>query len=385
MPVGTLKNTLYGLALPVLGKRCARPRLEDPALEKVLGRRHVLGASIQRFEKGQLTSCYHAGYASLKHEKRLVEANTVFRTASVAKMVTALLVFRLQTQGRLSVQEDVSDFLAYPVRNPHCPEAPITLGMLLSHTSGIVDSPAYFASFSKAVPLRALLQDSSAFLPVIPGTAFRYSNFAAGMVGCLLEKRFGMSFEELAQQELFAPMGIEATFDLSKADPDRTADSWRVLPAALEFDAQARIAAARPLEEADPEHHYLLASGSLFLTAPALARLGLLAWNGAEGFLNRESLAQMHMPLLGWPQPEVRMSHGMGLLQMDDAAVCSHKLWGHQGFAYGAVNGVFFDAQGSGFACLNSGASEQRLGHLALLNRDLIRLWLNEQENAQDA
>lgn len=46
--------------------------------------------------------------------------------------------------------------------------------------------------------------------------------------------------------------------------------------------------------------------------------------------------------------------------------------FGGTGFAYGAVNGVFFDEQGSGFAMLNSGCSEQRTGHLALINRDLI-------------
>ena len=33
---------------------------------------------------------------------------------------------------------------------------------------------------------------------------------------------------------------------------------------------------------------------------------------------------------------------------------------------------VFFDAQGNGFVCLNSGTSERRTGHLAMINRDLI-------------
>ena len=384
MPVGSLKNTLYGLALPLVGKRCGWPHIENHQLDKALRRHHVMGAGIQHFEKGKLTDCYMVGYADPQARKHPVEENTVFRTASVAKMVTALLVFRLQTIGKLSVQEDISDFTGYAVRNPNCPKAPITLGMLLSHTSGIVDSQAYFASFVNPAPLQELLKDSSAFLQAVPGTVFRYSNFAAGMVGCLLEKRFRMSLEELAQQELFKPLDIDATFDLSKVDPERAADSCRVLPAQLAFNASARIRAARPLDEPDPERHYLLASGSLFLTARDLAKLGLLAWNGGEGFLSQESLSQMQRPLLGWPQPEVRMRHGMGLLELDDAAVCPRKLWGHQGFAYGAVNGVFFDKYGNGFASLNSGASEQRTGHLALINRELIRLWLNE-ENATDA
>ena len=126
-----------------------------------------------------------------------VTEHTLFRTASIAKMVTALLVLRLQTCGKLSVQEDVSDFLGYPVRNPSHPDAPVTLGMLLSHTSSVVDSPAYFSSFAAPVPLRLLLSDPQAWLPDAPGTRFRYSNLAAGMIGCMLESRFGVSFEQL--------------------------------------------------------------------------------------------------------------------------------------------------------------------------------------------
>lgn len=385
MPVGTLKNMLYGLALPIAGKRCEWSGIENHELEKTLRRHHVVGASIQRFEKGQLTERFAVGCASISDKKVPVSQDTIFRTASVAKMVTALLVFRLQTLGKLSVQEEASAFLGYPVRNPHCPSAPITLGMLLSHTSSIVDSQAYFASFSQPAALEKLLRDPASFLPNVPGIAFRYSNFAAGMIGCMLEKRFCISLEELAQKELFEPLGVKATFDLSKLSPDQTADSWRVLPPALGFDAAARIAVTKPLSEPDSEHHYLLASGSLYLTAMDLAKLALLAWNGAEGFLSAESLAQLQTPLTGWPQPEVRMRHGMGLLRLEDAKICSRPLWGHQGFAYGAVNGVFFDAQGNGFACLNSGASEQRLGHLALINRDLIRLWMKEPEANKDA
>ena len=377
MPSGTLKNRLYGMALPVLGKRCEW-NAEDVPLHRLLKKHHAVGASIQRFQKGRMTDRFCIGYATLEDEKRKVTAETVFRTASVAKMVTALLVFRLQTQGKLNVQEEVSELLGQPVRNPHAPDAPITLGMLLSHTSSLVDSPAYFASFQQPVSLKRLIGDPACFIDAVPGMHFRYSNLGAGIIGCLLEKRFGLSFEALIQRELFEPLGVQATFDASRLDASVTADSYRVLPAARAFDAQGRITASKVLDEPDPEFHYLLASGNLFLTAEALARLTLAAWNGAEGFIDEESIQQMHRPLLGWPQSEVCMRHGMGLFKLEDEKICPKPIWGHQGFAYGAVNGVFFDEDGNGFVCLNSGVSEQRTGHLALVNRDLIRLWMNE-------
>lgn len=384
MPAGNLKNTLYQLALPVLGLRSPIASVqggsddENARLCRLLRSHHAVGACIQRFEKGRLTECFTAGNARMEPSAQPVTAKTVFRTASIAKMVTALLVFRLQTLGKLNVCEEVSAFLGVPVQNPHYPQAPITLGMLLNHTSSIVDSPAYFASFQQPVSLTELLQNPASYSGSLPGLQFRYSNFAAGLIGCLLEKRFQQSFEQLAQEHLFHPLGVSATFDLSTLKEKPVADSWRVLPRERCFDAEKRMAAAISLDEPDPERHYLLASGSLFLTATDLAKLALTAWNGHDGFLSPECLSLMQTPTVPWPRQEVCLRHGMGLLKLDDPAIVKKPLWGHQGFAYGAVNGVFFDEEGSGFACLNSGVSEQRQGHLAVINRDLIRFFFGE-------
>ena len=385
MPAGNLKNTLYQLALPVLGLRSPIAFVqggsddENARLCRLLRSQHAVGACIQRFEKGRPTECFVAGKARMEPNTQPVTAETVFRTASIAKMVTALLVFRLQTLGKLNVCEELSDFLGESVQNPHYPEAPITLGMLLNHTSSIVDSPAYFASFQQPVPLMNLLRNPASYSASLPGLQFRYSNFAAGLIGCLLEKRFHQSFEQLAQENLFQPLSVQATFDLSTLKGKPVADSWRVLPRERCFDAEKRMAAAISLDEPDPERHYLLASGSLFLTATDLAKLALTAWNGHDGFLSPECLSLMQTPTVPWPRQEVCLRHGMGLLKLDDPTIVKRPLWGHQGFAYGAVNGVFFDEEGSGFACLNSGVSEQRQGHLAVVNRELIRLFFQEE------
>jgi len=376
VPVGSLKNWIYGAALPFVGKRCAWSASDET--EEILHRRHAVGAAIQRFEKGKLTQCHCVGYASLEGDKQPVSPDTVFRTASIAKMVTALLVMHMQTCGGISVKEELGDLLGFRVRNPHHPDAPVTLAMALSHTASIADSPAYFASFSQPEKLQTLLEDPAAWSGAVPGLQFRYSNLGAGLVGCALEKRFEMSFEALMQKELFAPLGVEATFDPSTLRGKTVADSYRVLPEGKMFDAERRVTSAAALTEPDVQRHYLLASGNLYLTAGALASLTLAVWKG--DFLDDESRRQMQTPLLGWPDQTICMRHGMGLLTLEDEGICPHKLWGHQGFAYGAVNGVFFDAEGNGFVSLNSGASEQRVGHLALLNRDLIRLWMNGQE-----
>lgn len=383
MPIGKLKNQLYGLAMPLLGKRCQWRSIsateetdagaEAASVQAILKKYHAVGAAVQRIHKGQLTTLYTAGNARLS-PKIAVDEQTVFRTASIAKTVTALLVFRLQTLGKLDVREDISAFLGYPVSNPHCHGVPITLAMLLSHTSSIIDSPTYFASFSSPAVLRELLSDPSSYAPTIPGVHFKYSNFAAGIIGCMLEKRFSMSLEALFQQA-FAGLDIQATYDITTLQPQHLADSWRILPKQKCFDALRRYQSSSPLSQPDPESHYLLASGNVYLTAKALAQLTLLCANGGKGFLSPESLTMMQTPISRWPEPEVNMGHGMGLFCLDDDSICSRPLWGHQGFAYGAVNGLFFDADGNGFVSLVSGISEQRLGHLALVHKDLIELF----------
>lgn len=390
MPVGYRKNILYSALLPILGKRCQWKTVQrygegnadlTDSIRRALRRNHVVGGCVQMIRGGKLAETYCAGLATLQ-PARPVGSGTVFRTASIAKMACALLVMRLQTQGKLDVDEDISDLWGERIRNPYHPDKPIPLSALMSHTSGIVDSPMYFHSFTHPVTTDDLLHNSTTFADREPFAKFQYSNFAAGLIGCLLEKRFGESFETLAQRELFQPLGARATFDLASLGGVLVANSYRVLPAASApaFHAAERFRTASPLDVADPQTHFLLASGSLFITAEGLARLILPLVNGGllngEVFLDDRALREMTSANTAWPEPEVRMRHGMGLLEVDDRAIHPQRLHGHQGFAYGAVNGVFFDDQGNGFASLNSGAGEGRIGHLSLLNRDLIRLCL---------
>jgi CubicO group peptidase (beta-lactamase class C family) len=224
-----------------------------------------------------------------------------------------------------------------------------------------------------------LLADSTSYLSTLPFEQFRYSNFAAGLIGSLLETRFLLSFEALIQRELFQPLGIHASFDIRMADTPRIADSYRVLPAKrrASFDAVERMQSAQPIDTPDPQRHFLLASGNLFITAEDMAKLCLLVirggMHGREKFISDTALTNLLVPHnegnSRWPG----MRHAMGLFTLDDKTVSPKLLHGHQGFAYGAVNGCFFDDMGKGFVSFNSGASEKRIGRLSCLNRDLIR------------
>jgi CubicO group peptidase (beta-lactamase class C family) len=79
------------------------------------------------------------GYANIA-QNRLVTDSTLFYIASVSKTVTATALMQLWEQGLFNLDDDVNDYLPFPVRNPNHPNVPITFRMLLTHTSGIMEN-----------------------------------------------------------------------------------------------------------------------------------------------------------------------------------------------------------------------------------------------------
>ena len=72
---------------------------------------------------------------------------------------------------------------------------------------------------------------------------------------------------------------------------------------------------------------------------------------------------------------------GIGTFIVRDAAISPRPLYGHQGLAYGAVHGLFFDPETKrGLAVLTTGASEARRGVLADLNFELLKKYVGEGE-----
>ena len=74
------------------------------------------------------------------------------------------------------------------------------------------------------------------------------------------------------------------------------------------------------------------------------------------------------------------LSYGLGLLCIQDAALSSSRIWGHQGFAYGCADGAFWEEEtGCLIIFVNGGASEARIGRLGLCNRDVL-FWALRKE-----
>jgi CubicO group peptidase (beta-lactamase class C family) len=383
MPIGALKNSLYRLALPYLGLRVqghansVSPMKESELhyLEAIFRRHHVVGGCLQLLKSGSLGSIMTYGFMRLPDEP--VTEDTYFRAASITKMVTAVGAMVLQEKGMLDLAAPLEEYLPFPVRNPSFPDKPIQVMHLLSHTSGLWDGPGYVKTLYSPIPLSSLLKDPRNYLLTAPGEAFRYSNLAAGIIGSVMECAAKKSLEELMREMVFDPLSMKATYTLKNLpDVNDISCIYRVLPKGDGkplFDPIKRLETADDFLVPSPEYHYLPAAGNLFIDAASLSKLVCMMASGGSPILSKASIQKMQTPAASYGDNAPYASHCLGIVALDNPALRTGRLYGHQGFAYGAAEGVFYEeSTGNGFVFLNSGASEARDGHLAQVNRDLI-------------
>jgi CubicO group peptidase (beta-lactamase class C family) len=137
------------------------------------------------------------------------------RVASVSKLLVALVVMRLVEAGTLDLDRDVSDYLGWSLRNPAFADRPVSLRMLLSHTSSVTDGGDYIVALGRR--MRDFVGTASWDRLHPPGSFFRYANLNYGIIGTVIERATGERFDRVMTRELFAPLGIDGGFNWSGA------------------------------------------------------------------------------------------------------------------------------------------------------------------------
>ena len=141
---------------------------------------------------------------------------TTFEIASLSKAFTAAAILMLRDDGKLQLEDSVCRFL------DGCPEAwkPIAIRELLHHTSGIPDYESALdmgsAKYADAMalsdaPRRQVDEARAKPLDFPPGTKFNYSNTGYLLLGFVIEKASGQSFEDYLRAKIFNPLNLEAT------------------------------------------------------------------------------------------------------------------------------------------------------------------------------
>lgn len=150
--------------------------------------------------------------------------DTKFRIASISKLVTAVGVWQLMEQGLIAPDTDASAYVGFELRNPHHPNIPITVGMLLSHTSSIRDGgkPGSYNIPCGHHISEFFTEGSACHMPncwapaeEAPGAFFAYCNMNYCLLGTIIEHVSGERFDKYMTRHVFAPMGLTCSFNVS--------------------------------------------------------------------------------------------------------------------------------------------------------------------------
>lgn len=138
--------------------------------------------------------------------------STVYRIGSNTKQFTAAIIMKLVQEGKISLNEPLSTYV--PDYNTH--GKTVTIRELLTHTSGI---PDFFTSpeFRKKLRFDLTPKQELAFsirdsLDFPPGTHWSYSNTGYYLLGLIIEKITGSSYDRFVQDSLLTPLGLTHTY-----------------------------------------------------------------------------------------------------------------------------------------------------------------------------
>lgn len=151
---------------------------------------------------------------------RPMRTDTLFRTASISKTVTAMTALTLAEQGALNLEADVQDW--FPgLRHPRFSDDPIRLHHLLTHTSTLQDPEQYWIAAPGRIEmlLGPEVYSGAAMLP--PGQWFQYTNLNTSIAATILERVSGERFDRLAARLVLQPLGIEAGYNWAGISAER--------------------------------------------------------------------------------------------------------------------------------------------------------------------
>jgi CubicO group peptidase (beta-lactamase class C family) len=138
---------------------------------------------------------------------------TKFRLGSITKQFTAVLILQLVEQGKIKLDGKLSDYL--PAYRKDTGDK-VTVHQLLNHTSGI---PSYtgMPNFEKEVSRNPYTVDdfvtrfASGDLQFEPGSKFSYNNSGYFLLGAIIEKVRGKTYEQVLTEKILNPLGMKNT------------------------------------------------------------------------------------------------------------------------------------------------------------------------------
>ena len=220
-------NLVALIASIVLFMSSCAPSAEErttQAINDVMKEFNAVGISAAVVKDGKIVYNESFGYKNLD-EKIPLGNDDVMRIASISKSFTATSLMQFVDKGVISLDDDVSDLIGFNIRNPHHPDVPITLRMVLSHTATIKD-PADYSTIDHLNP--AVSGDcAEVFFEYKPGEGYNYSNLGLNLAGTILEKVSGVRFDDYVRDNVIKKLGLYGGHNVDSLDASKFARIYR--------------------------------------------------------------------------------------------------------------------------------------------------------------
>ena len=345
-----MKKTFIAAAVAALmlipGCKNAEKEFEKD-MQAYLDEIEAVGTACVVVRDNQIVYHHNFGVKNLESSEPVDDA-TIWRIASISKSFTATGLLQQVEQGRLSLKDDVSGLIGFKVRNPRFPDTPVTLEMLLSHTSSINDSQGYWSSIDIINP-EVNTDAGLCYNDYEPGSGgYEYSNLNINMAGTILERVSGERFDQYVVNHVLRPLGLYGGYCVDSLDSSRFAHLYEWNAGEGRYDdtyADAYAPRRDKIENYVMGHDALIFSptGGMKISALDLAKYMIMHMNygttpDGVRIISEESSRDMQVER---SEPE---HYGLSLWLADDY-VPGITLVGHTGGAYGLRSAMFFNPE----------------------------------------
>ena len=267
-------------------------------MRQAVQQEQIAGGSFLVAHKGEVVFREAFGYADIE-SKRPFTTDELLPIASVSKPFMASVLMVLVEQGKVKLDDPVEkylpDFKGKKVDGSQSPARPMTIRHLLSHTAGIWGNKGITPEKMDLIrnfqrPLSEAVKGIAQYdLVYEPGTKWIYSGSGYCVAGRVAEVALGQSLEEIAQDALFRPLGLNRTTFLPSKEVRKT------VPTAY-LRQNGKLQKRGSMAEVE-QFRFILPGGSLFTTLDDMAVFGQMHLNdgvyNGKRILSEASVTEM--------------------------------------------------------------------------------------------
>lgn len=301
----------------------------------------VVGISVAVVKKNKIVYSHAFGLANIEANMPLSTDN-LFRIASISKSFSATSIMQLVEAGKVSLDADFSDLVGFKVRNPNFPETPITLRMVMSHTSSVNDSQGYF-NFDVIKP-ETNPDWAKCYNQYEPGKGYEYCNLNYNMVGAVIERLSGERFDMYVRHHVLEPLNLYGGYCVDSLDATRFATLY-------EYDSSTRKFTPSPMaytQRREELRNYIFGqstpvfspTGGMKISAIDLAKVMMMHMN--QGKYNGVRIISKKSAKTMQTKIAEEEGYGLAISNLDDL-IPGLTMTGHTGSAYGLYSAMFFN------------------------------------------